>query len=122
MEYGIKLGDIFYDKKSDLKSFFQVVGFNAKKRVVLKEIESEIDSNSSTDGGHTYTVKPLEDKFKTDSSFTPNDETITKLVLRDEYDAEQLYVSIKYDKNHREQFFLWKGEEIKNDYYWIWWH
>lgn len=48
MEYGIKLGDIFYTKKSDLKSFFQVVGFNAKKRVILKEIESEIDSNSST--------------------------------------------------------------------------
>ena len=118
MEYGILLGDIFYCKRDDIKIFFQVVGFKANKSVVLKEIE--VEEGKSEDGGRTYEIKPIKGKFKKDSYYTPNEITITKLVLKDEC-YNELYVSIKCDK-YRKQYFLYKNEKTYNDYYWIYWH
>lgn len=124
MDYGIKLGDIFYENTDGILGFFQVVGLKAKKQVVLKEIESEIDDKSSTDGGQTYDVHPIKDKFRLDSRYTPNDETITKTVFRkgeDSYYNGTLYVSIKTPDSscYRNDYFLWEGEELKNNY-WVW--
>ncbi len=124
MDYDIKLGDIFYEDTDGVIGFFQVVGFKGKKQVILKEIESKVDDKSSTDGGQSFDVYPIKDKFRKDSKYTPNNETITKTVFRkgeDSYYKGKLYVSIKYPNSsyYRTDYFLWEGERLKNDY-WVW--
>lgn len=96
--------------------------------MVLKEIKSEVDSKSSTDGGRTYNVRPLKDEFVEDSIYTPGDETLVKTVLKKDensYYKGQLYVSIKSPNSsyYRTDYCLWDEKyQLENDYYWVWWH
>ena len=126
MDYGIKVGDIFVSN-TEIKIFFQVVSLKAKKQVILKEIKSEVDYNSSIDGGQTYNVKPLKDNFEKNSNYTPEDKTLIKTVFKRDYgyNKDKLYVSIKSPNSsyYRIDCFLWdEKEQLENDYYWLWWH